>query len=53
MTGGVAGKLTYRIHGIITANIEEISDIHSPEFFKKSRIKGRRQIVREFIAAGA
>ena len=48
---GITGKLVYRIHGIIAADIEEIADLQLFQFFKETSVYRHFHLFRQFIAA--
>ena len=49
---GIAGKLAHRIHGIVAAYVKEPADIQFLKLFKKKRINGIFQRLRQFVTAG-
>ena len=51
--GSITGKFTYSIHGVISADIEKVTDAVFFKFFKEERINVILQIFRQFIATGA
>ena len=51
--GRIAGKLAYRIHGIIAADVKHIADISFLKSIKKLGIYRISQVFRQLIAAGA
>ena len=48
----IAGKLAYCIHGIISTDVEEVTDIVLLKFFKELRIDSVCQVFRKLVAAG-
>ena len=48
----IAGQLIHRIHGIVSADIKKIADVHFLEIVKNSGVHLAGQILRELIAAG-
>ena len=48
----IAGKLAYCIHGIISTDVEEVTDIILLKFLKELRIDGVCQVFRKFVTAG-
>ena len=50
---GIAGQLAYRIHRVISPDIEEVSNVHLFEFCKQFWIYFVIQTLRKFITAGS
>ena len=48
----IAGKLAYCIHGIISTDVEEVTDIVLFKFLKELRIDSVCQVFRKLVAAG-
>ena len=49
----VAGELVDGIHGVVSADIEEVTDVHLTEIVKDRRIDFTLEVCRKLIAAGA